>query len=279
LARDTRDSVEGKSDVSPALPSASVVLVRRAEAGFEVFMVRRGASASAFADVYVFPGGTVRKDDYQDQPGDDGFTPAEALRQLSIRGGTPPEDATQAIALWRAAARELFEEAGVLLARDATGEIVQISEDDTARYAEFRRALQSESTTLAQVLASERLTLHYRALRYFSHWITPLHVRRRFDTRFFVAEMPEGQTALHCQVETTEGLWIRPDEALSRADQGRFGIVFPTRKHLERLTQHRNLDAFLAFAAQKPIRTIQPALAGDGGNEPVLRPAEVAECW
>ena len=242
-------------------------------------MVRRPASASAFADVYVFPGGTVREDDGVEQPGDAAFTAAEALAAFTDRGGLPPDDAAQAIAIWRAALRELFEEAGVLLARDATGRPLQIADADAPRYLESRRALQAGQVTLAEVLARERLTLDYRQLRYFSHWITPLQERRRFNTRFFVAELPVGQTALHCQIETTDGVWVQPVDALDRASRGQFGIVFPTRRHLQRLAQQPSLDDLLAFAARKPIQTVQPSKATVDRKESIVLGPGVGECW
>lgn len=270
-------ATEEDARISPAQPSASVILVRRATDGFEVFMVRRPASAAAFADVYVFPGGTVRQDDYLDLPADGAFTSDEALRELTTRGSTPPGSAALAIALWRAALRELFEEAGVLLARDARGQTLRIPDDSAAHFASLRRALQAGNITLAEILIGERLALDYRALRYFSHWITPVSVPRRFDTRFFIAEMPDGQTAVHYQGESTEGVWVRPGDALNRFARGQFGLVLPTRMHLDRLRQHSSLEDLMAFAARKTIRTMQPTRSGPAEHGAVVLPPEAAE--
>lgn len=266
-------------DCDTARPSASVILVRDAPAAFEVFMVRRPANASAFADVFVFPGGTVREDDFSTQPGDATFSPDDALAELSRRGGTPPISSERAVAVWRAAIRELFEEAGVLIARDSAGRSLQISDAAGPRFTEYRRALQAGEKSLAVILGQERLTLDYRRLRYFSHWITPIQLTRRFDTRFFVVEMPEGQSAVHCQIETTDGVWISPRDALARADAGLLGIVFPTRKHLDRLGQRSSVKDLLGYAARKPIRTVQPFLNAAVGSERTALEAEVGECW
>lgn len=273
---DTHSTERGRT-VSVPLPSASVILLRRATVGFETFMVRRATQAASFADAYVFPGGVVRHDDYGYQPPEDVFTADQALEELTARGSTPPESAALALALWHAALRELFEEAGVLLARDTSGAMLRILAADATRFAELRQALQAGRLTMGQILADERLTLDYRALRYFSHWITPVYVPRRFDTRFFVAEMPEGQTAIHCQIESTDGIWIRPDDALSRSARGQFSIVFPTRMHLERLSQHASLGEVLTFAARKPIRTVMPTRAGPSDRDPVVLPPEASE--
>src|SRR5712692_2249058 len=129
--------------VSPARPAATVILVRPSENTFEVLMVRRLASASAFADVFVFPGGVVRDDDYAPDPVDSDFSAADALTVLTERGGWPPEDATLALGLWRAAIRELFEEAGVLLARDASGQSFRTPEGSTTRWSDYRDGLQT----------------------------------------------------------------------------------------------------------------------------------------
>src|SRR5215470_8323001 len=81
------------SSTAPARPASTVILARPAEIGYEVFMVRRLARAAAFADVYVFPGGSVGEADGVPDPIDGGFTDAEALDALTARGGKPPAGA------------------------------------------------------------------------------------------------------------------------------------------------------------------------------------------
>src|SRR5689334_20422292 len=143
-------------------------------------MVRRHARARSFADAYVFPGGSVRADDFADQPGD--LTPAEALARFADRGGDPPADGALALALHRAAARELFEEAGVLLAADAAGRPPAVADADRVPsgrgWAARRRAVQAGELTMAAMLAAEGLRPALGQLRYFSHWITPLGAER-----------------------------------------------------------------------------------------------------
>jgi 8-oxo-dGTP pyrophosphatase MutT (NUDIX family) len=264
---DSRQSPSPAADqVAPARPAATVILVRPAGAGFEVLMVRRLASASAFADVFVFPGGVVRDDDYAADPLTTDFSADEALQALTERGGWPPESAGLARAFYRAAVRELFEEAGVLLAHEMNGQAFRIPDGGAERWSEHRDALQSGRLTLSDLLATEQLAVDYRRLTYFSHWITPNFSPRRFDTRFFLAQMPEGQTAIHCQVETTEGVWITPRAALAGWDSKTFPLVFPTRKHLERLAALDSLADVLTFARTKQIRTLHPGhdiVAGD----------------
>lgn len=229
-------------------------------------MVRRGATARAFGDAWVFPGGVVGSDD-QERDSTTGPEPDWAWRELTRRGGVPPVDRWLARGLWRAALRELFEEAGILFARDAAGRRLVLTDDDAPRLAADRDALRREATTLDAMLAAKDLTLDPEALQYYAHWITPEARPRRFDTRFFVAAMPPGQAARHCGVETVDGVWIEPHAALGRHAAGDFQLVLPTRMHLQRLSAYRTLDELLADAATKPIRTVlpgRPATADDG---------------
>jgi 8-oxo-dGTP pyrophosphatase MutT (NUDIX family) len=241
--------------IAPARPAATVILARPADAGFEVLLLRRLASASAFADAFVFPGGVVREDDYEPDPKPTSFTEAEAMDALTSRGGEAPATPALARALWRAAIREVFEEAGVLLAIDREGKLPRLVDGGDERWAGYRDALQTKQTTLRQILEREGLTSNYRGLTYFSHWITPDDIPRRFDTRFFVARMPPGQSAVHCHVETTESVWIAPADALGRADRD-LPLVLPTRTHLARLATARTLSDLLELARTKPIQTV-----------------------
>ena len=91
--------------------------------------------------------------------------------------------------------------------------------------------------------------------------------------------MPEGQEALHCAVETTEGLWIAPDRALARHLAGEFPLVFATRTHLERLTDFPTLDGLRAHCATKRVVTVMPI--ADFSTKPIRAwlPEGVAGCW
>jgi 8-oxo-dGTP pyrophosphatase MutT (NUDIX family) len=246
-----------------------VILLRPAGVGYEVFMVRRLARAAAFADAFVFPGGSVGPEDDREVPSVGDLGPDAARESFAARGSRPPGDARLALALYRAGLRELFEEAGVLLARDASGRLAPISGADAPRWDELRREVQAGRLGFGELMRREGLALDERQLIYFSHWITPVGEPRRFDTRFFVARMPPEQVAAHCAVETTEGAWISPGEALERAARGAFPLVFPTRKHLEVLAAHPALEDALRFAATKPIRTVQPSRRPAEGEDAI----------
>jgi hypothetical protein len=109
----------------------------------------------------------------------------------------------------------------------------------------------------------------------FSHWVTPRVLAARFDTRFFVAAMPPRQAALHDTIETSEGVWLRPIEALD----GDYQVVYATAQHLRRLSSFATVADLLAFARHKPIRVVQPELTESGSGLSVSLRPELIDAW
>jgi 8-oxo-dGTP pyrophosphatase MutT (NUDIX family) len=221
------------TDPAPAVeirPAATLMLVRDGVDGMEVLMLRRHPDAIFAADAWVFPGGAVDDAD-AGLAGVAGLTDGVASATIGVPSG--------GLAYFVAAARECFEEAGILLARHAgTGEALGTSSElDTTRFNRHRRDVLAGRRTLADVLAAENLTLDLDGLVYVSHWITPPGPPRRFDTRFFVAPAPEGQAASHDTAETVESVWTTPNRALERRAAGEIHLVFPTIKNLEVLAR------------------------------------------
>lgn len=255
-------------------PSASVILVRDGPTGLETFLVRRHARSPVAPSAYVFPGGTVRGDDleYVVEPGRQGLASA-----LSERADTPVAR-DQAAALYVCALRELFEEAGVLLVRDADEQRLRVSESDTAfheRLGTTRLALQARDLSFAQVVADWDWRPAFDLLVPFSHWVTPRLLAARFDTRFFVAEMPPGQAALHDTIETSEGVWLAPMRALA----GDYHTVYATAQHLRRLTPFCTVGELLDFARTKPIRRVSPEVVEGGSGLSVFLPPDLVDNW
>ena len=256
-----------------ARPSASIILVRDGAAGLETFMVRRHAQSAVAPSAYVFPGGTLRADDAELQAGD----PASLARTLSARSDTPVEP-ERAVAYYACAIRELFEEAGVLLAYEADGHLVAVDEADLARQehlAATRLALQGRQLSLQTVVAEHHWRPACDQLVPFSHWVTPEVVAARFDARFFVAQMPARQAALHCTIETTEGVWLTPAQVLD----GAYHVVYATAQHLRRLVPFGSVAALLAFAQRKPIRRVQPRLVETQSGRQVSLAPGLADAW
>jgi 8-oxo-dGTP pyrophosphatase MutT (NUDIX family) len=249
------------------------MLVRDAPSGLETFMVRRHARSPAFPSAYVFPGGTVGADDLSLRVADgDGL-----LAMLSARSDAPvtPEEAT---ALFVCAVRELFEEAGVLLVRDAAGALLEVDVAEVTlqeRLESARLALQAHEVSFGAVIAERGWQPAFDRLVPFSHWITPAAVATRFDTRFFVAELPRGQSALHDTIETSEGVWLTPARAL----EDDYQTLFPTTEHLKRLAAFEGVAKLLQFARAKPIRVVSPDVTeGDGRRTIAIQP-ELMDRW
>ncbi|MDH5373846.1 MAG: hypothetical protein OEX97_12960, partial [Acidimicrobiia bacterium] len=113
---------------------------------------------------------------------------------------------------------------------------------------------------------SERLVLDLSSLAWWSWWVTPIGVHRRFDTRFFVALAPEDQVAGHDDVETVHSVWTTPRGALSAAAEGRAMVILPTRKNLEQLTMHATAQAAVDWAAEQTPPRIGPEIVDEGGR-------------
>ncbi len=255
------------------------MLLRDGADGIEVFMLRRTLDAVFAGGLYVFPGGKVDKADRSAEvericrPRDD----AGASKVLGVPSG--------GLAYWVAAVRECFEEAGVLLAADASGKVVSFADAAVAvRFEAARAAVHDESLRLVDLCAAEGLTITADAIEYVSHWITPVGERRRFDTRFFVAHAPDGQEPLHDDGETIESLWVRPSEALDRQRRGELRLIPATIANLSFLAGHDSADAAMTAAAALPRPDpVQPKLRRDaGGRVEVVLPddpdfAEVPE--
>jgi hypothetical protein len=109
----------------------------------------------------------------------------------------------------------------------------------------------------------------------FSHWVTPELMAARFDTRFFVAVMPARQAALHCTIETTEGVWLSPAQVLD----GDYHVVYATAAHLRRLSAFTSVDALLGFTRAKPIRRVQPRVVETPAGLNVSLAPELVEAW
>jgi 8-oxo-dGTP pyrophosphatase MutT (NUDIX family) len=238
-------------------PASTVVVLRDGPDGPEVFLVRRHESTAFMGGAHVFPGGRV---DQSDHSGDASWCDGvdRAARQL------PDLDPAQAIAYHVAAARELFEEAGVLLAATATRQ----------HFAEDREEVHAGRTTLRAILERERLRLALDSLVPFAHWVTPPIDTRQFDTRFFVTRLPAGQTPIHDETETTHSTWMTPPAALAAAAQGSIVLPPPTWTTLRELETFTSVDAALAWARARRVTRRQPKLVEEGGTRMLLIPGD-----
>lgn len=211
-------------------------------------MMERHAAMGFAAGAMVFPGGKIDASDGN-----------PALIARGNLANTPDLSAFRLGAL-----RELFEEAGILLAVDT-----ELNAVDPTRAAELaalhRNDVLDNPPAFAAMLGTEDLYLAAGDLVHFAHWITPEPVQRRFDTHFFATRAPAGQGAVSDGQEAVSMSWLPPAAALDMGASGDHMLMFPTKLNLERLARSRSVDEALTAAASSPVVTVMPKpLVEDG---------------
>jgi glyoxylase-like metal-dependent hydrolase (beta-lactamase superfamily II)/8-oxo-dGTP pyrophosphatase MutT (NUDIX family) len=242
-------------------PAATLILLRPAPGGPEVLMLQRTQNAAFLGGAYVFPGGSL--DALDSDPRVlrrvTGWTGAQANRRLGL--------ADSALAYYVAAVRECFEEAGVALLHDSSGKL--ISKDHAEKLQAHRKS------SFIEMLEAENLFIPGDALAYYGHWITAPGRARRFDTRFFVAQAPEGQEGSHDANETVHHMWVSPREALARGERGEIELVFATQTSLRDLGRFDAPRAAFEYAAAlAEIDTNRACRAMGKDGERVFRRAD-----
>ncbi|HEY5438712.1 MAG TPA: hypothetical protein VIJ99_07415 [Acidimicrobiales bacterium] len=251
-------------------PAATVITLRDAPEGYEILMLRRNLNSDFVGGAYVFPGGAVDAAD-ADASGERlalGLSEAAASRRLGLPQG--------GLAYYIACLRELFEEAGLLLACDREGTPVHFGDEESVRrMARSRREVNDGSLGFVAMMEREELLLDLRGLQYVAHWITPVGPPRRFDTRFFVALAPEGQVATHDAGETVADQWIRPKVALDARRRGELDMIFPTVRNLEAIADFTTSAQVLDFARSlTTIPCIEPRMVTTNGVVSILMPGD-----
>jgi 8-oxo-dGTP pyrophosphatase MutT (NUDIX family) len=239
-------------------PAATVMLIRDRPDGISVFLMRRHSAMEFAAGVMVFPGGGVDDRDRNAQIAWTGPPPSWWAQRFGV-------ETELAEALVCAAARETFEECGVLFAgpADDPGGIVGLVANASV-YRESRLALADRTLSFADFLRRENLVLRADLLRPWAHWVTPEAERtRRYDTYFFVAALPEGQRADGDNTESDRAGWATPQAAIDDFAAGRCFLLPPTWTQLDSLAGRTVADV---LAVERQIVTVQPNLEIDGDN-------------
>lgn len=222
---------------SAPIPAATVVVFReRADGPPELLMMERAQGMAFAAGALVFPGGRI-------DPGD---------RALATALGGDAEDMAGRVA----AVRECIEEAGLPVGLNAVPDAVTLDR--------IRAALHA-GTALGQALEHEGLAVDSAALLPFARWLPRGLTHRIFDTRFYLARLPEGAPA--ATVDATENarlFWASASDVLAMCARGEGTIIFPTRRNLERLAQFQSFAEAVADAARWPVETITPWFEGEG---------------
>jgi 8-oxo-dGTP pyrophosphatase MutT (NUDIX family) len=222
-------------------PAATVILLRPVKVnGFEVFLIRRPDGMAFLGGMYGFPGGALLREDC-------------SAKMLRLSHGLSPVDARkivgahlpthEALGLWVAGIRELFEEAGILLAVSKSGRPWAKKQNFNNNLADKHAALLKETLSFRTLLESEELLCDASRLAYFSHWQTPGQIEIRFDTRFFLAALPSDQTPLPTSPEVAHSLWLTPDRALELFAKGKLPMIFPTFASIRTLADFQSLES------------------------------------
>jgi 8-oxo-dGTP pyrophosphatase MutT (NUDIX family) len=236
--------------------AATVVLVREAREGLEVYMTQRQDHLTFLGGYYVFPGGKVDGSDMSEAAaGVCRFGADEARARLA-----GVEDARRALGFWVAGIRELFEETGVLLAEDSAR--LAPGSEDPARLARMRHELQERRTSFPELLTAEGLSVSLDRLLWFAHWITPSSSPRRFSTFFFVGLKPEGQEAAPFAPEIAQAAWVSPEAALVNWREGRWALIPPTIATLDTLARYRSWAAIQADFSRPPAKHARTVWTG-----------------
>ena len=221
-------------------PAATIILLRDADAGPEVFMLQRTRGAAFLPGAYVFPGGAIDASDHDPRAACrvTGLTDAQASAKLGLGAG--------GLAYWIAAARECFEEAGILIAVQKDGALVAPARAQALE--DWREPLNAGKRTFTELLEQEDLFVPASEIVYFAHWITAAGRPRRFNTRFFLARAPQSQDGAHDQTETVHSFWISPREALERHERQEIEVIFPTRTALSDIARFTTASAAVEHA-------------------------------
>jgi 8-oxo-dGTP pyrophosphatase MutT (NUDIX family) len=239
----------------PARPAATVMLVRDTATGLSVFLMRRHSAMEFAPGTMVFPGGGVDDRDRNADIAWAGPPPSWWAERFGIESGL-------AEALVCAAARETFEESGVLFAgpADDPDGIVR----DASVYRDSRRALADRTLSFADFLRRENLVLRSDLLRPWANWVTPEAERtRRYDTYFFVGALPHGQRADGENTESDRAEWALPRDAITDFEAGRNVLLPPTWTQLDALAGRTVADV---LAVERQISPVQPLLEKRGDN-------------
>ena len=240
-----------ENDIMPVKPkiAATVILLRECvpemdskdDCKFEVFMAQRHASNKFLGGFHVFPGGAIEDQDITKES------------RVRIRGldndvmNELKEISENPSSLWIIAIRELFEETGILIATIESDEsLISMNNDENiAKFRKYQETLQEDRINMTEILLKENLYYAARRLKYFGRLITPALSPIRFDTQFFICELPPMQSINLFDDELIDGLWASPKELIKLNRKNQIQMIMPQYIALRRLKKFKTIrEAF-----------------------------------
>lgn len=251
-------------------PAATVLIIRDGQNGIEVFMVER-SNRPPFGNLFVFPGGKIDESDNDSRAQSlcKSITDKEASSLLGIENN--------GLGYWVACVRECFEEVGILLAEKKDGSKLNLNGSEKKKYQKYRQDLLDDKISFHDICIQEELELLTENIAPFSHWITPDIEVKRFDTRFFIACLPDNQTGIHDGNELVNSLWISVEEAIKKAYAGDMNMIMPTIKNLEQCVGFESIQELLNHQQKltnDDIPSILPKFFKKDGNWVGLLPGD-----
>ena len=242
--------MSGDTPDKPITDASTVIVLREADGGLETFLLCRHHQSGFLGGAHVFPGGKV--------------DPSDAEPSWCARVDRPTEEITErlgesdtevGLGLLIAAVRETVEEAGVLLASVAEGVDLSATRERLHGGASFW-----------ELAGDVDMKIDSTALTPYARWITPKMESRRFDTRFYIAVLPEEQSASHDGTETTSATWLRPAGAIDDMHAGRIKLAPPTVRTLQWLAQFDDAKSVIVDALSRKPPLVRPRLVtGEDG--------------
>jgi 8-oxo-dGTP pyrophosphatase MutT (NUDIX family) len=245
--------------------AATVVVVRKAESGIELFCVQRHLSSGTLGGAIVFPGGKVDSADWDDSWAE--LCAAVRPRACALAGD---ERAGRAFAV--AGLRELLEEAAILPTSGQT--LTHEAASELRRLLDRKTPAQGEARAFSEILRSRELCLAASELEGIWRWVTPVAEARRYDTRFYLMTLPEGQLGQHDERETTHSFWATPEQILERWDRAEIVLAPPTLCTIGLFKEARTVAEAFAIAARQTLEPIRPFLAFEGERAIIAMPGD-----
>jgi 8-oxo-dGTP pyrophosphatase MutT (NUDIX family) len=244
------------SESAPPRLSATILLLRDSP-DLQVLMVKRHYEIDFASGALVFPGGKANEEDADAGWSDwtDGtFDGQEQAARIS-------------------AIREAYEEAGIILARPKSARgpgAALVGQDAVEALQPMRSAVDRREASFLELMKQHDLVLALDTLVHYGHWITPDMMPKRFDTHFYLAMTPPDQIAEQDGRETTEAVWLGPQQALDMEAADEATIIFPTRMNLGKLAETASAAAALERFSKEPVVTVLPVIGKDEAGVPCL---------
>jgi 8-oxo-dGTP pyrophosphatase MutT (NUDIX family) len=256
---------------TPPRASSTVVLLRDdPQKGLQVFLLRRHTASAVLGGAFVFPGGKLDEADCSP----DLHTYLDTSSQVLHRAlGEPDLSEHTAAGLYVAAVREVLEECGVLYARASDSQALA---HDAEQRQQWQQTLHG-GRGFVEVLESAGLRVDTQHLAPWSRWITPVQpsvTNKRFDTRFFVAVLPDGQHPIHDNIEAIDSVWLTPLDALTRYWAGDLPLAPPQIMSLVSLLPHVDTNSVLSAAKAQTPPLVLPEAFDDAGVRTLCYPGD-----